>query len=218
MNEVQSKSFLYTVGEECMNAISHGVAAVLSIAAVIVLIASAVTRGETIHVVTFSVYGATLFLMYLSSTLYHSLSRTRALELFQKFDHISIYLLIAGTYTPFALCTVGGSSGWQLFSLVWGMAIVGTIFKSVFGVRYDRISTLLYVFMGWSVLLVIRTLIENLHTGGLILLVLGGIFYTVGVYNYIKGDTVKWYHGVWHFFVTAGSTCHYFAILFYVIP
>ena len=218
MSSDQPKSFLYTVGEECMNAISHGVAALLSVVAVIVLIVSAATRGDAIHVVTFSIYGFTLFLMYLSSTLYHSLSRTRANGFFQKLDHISIYLLIAGTYTPFALCTVKGSSGWQLFYLVWGMALAGVIFKSVFGVQYDRISTLLYVLMGWSVLLVVSTLVENLHAGGLFLLALGGVFYTAGVYYYIKGDSVKWYHGVWHFFVTAGSTCHYFTILFYIIP
>lgn len=216
--ENEFKTFLYTVGEECLNAITHGVGALLSLVGAIILIVYAYIYGETVHVVSVTIFGVTSFILYLFSTLYHSLSRTRANSLFQKFDHISIYLLIAGTYTPISLCIIKGTLGWTMFGLVWGMAVFGIIFKAIFGAKYDLVSTILYVLMGWIVLIAIKTLFQNLAYGGITLLVGGGIFYTAGVYFYLKGEINKWYHGIWHGFVMAGTICHFFAMLFYVIP
>jgi hemolysin III len=217
-NSNNEKPFPYSVGEECLHAISHGVGAALSLVGLVVLLARAYNFGGSIEIAAAAVYGVTLFTLYLFSTLYHSLSRTKASTLFQKFDHIAIYLLIAGTYTPVSLCLIQGSLGWLLFALVWSMAIIGILFKCIYGPKYDLLSTALYVLMGWSIVIAAESFIEKISSTGLALFVLGGISYTLGVYFYIRGERVKWFHGIWHFFVAAGSVWHYFAIFLHVIP
>jgi hemolysin III len=211
-------SFLYSVGEECLHAITHGVAALLSFIGALVLIVYASLYGETVHVASMIVFGTSSFLLYLFSTLYHSLSRTRANAVFQRFDHIAIYLMIAGTYTPISLCIIQGALGWILFSLIWTLAIFGIIFKAVFGVRYDVVSTILYVVMGWMILLVIQELLRNLPVVGVALLFAGGLAYTGGVYFYLQGERRKWHHGIWHGCVMVGTVFHFLAMLLYVIP
>lgn len=212
-----NKSNLYTIGEEILHAISHGVGAFLSIIGFITLMVFSTFNDSAIQFFSLTIYGITLIALYISSTLYHSLSRTKAREVFQRFDHISIYLLIAGTYTPVSLVIIGGSLGWLIFSVVWTMAIIGIIFKSIFGAKYDLVSTILYVIMGWLIIIGFKTFINNLNAAELTLFIIGGIFYTLGTYFYIKGDNKKWHHGIWHFFVAAGSIGHYFAILLFII-
>jgi hemolysin III len=216
--ESKKEFFLYSIGEECLNAITHGIAALLSLIGLVVLLICATKNGNPLIIISTAIYSVTLFTLYLSSTLYHSLSRTRARFLFQKFDHISIYLLIAGTYTPISLCIIKGALGWTIFGMVWGMALFGIIFKAIFGAKYDLVSTVLYVMMGWLILLAYNSFTANLASHGLALFFLGGLFYTFGVYYYLKGEQKKWFHGIWHFFVAGGSLSHYIAILYYVIP
>lgn len=196
---------------------THGLGAVLSVAGLTVIVAYATLYGETRHVVGSAIFGATLVLMYTASTLYHSIPLPRAKRVLQIIDHSSIYLLIAGTYTPFTLVTLQGSMGWWLFGLVWGLAVFGVAFKLFTTGRYEKLSLAIYIGMGWCVVLAIRPLMSALETGGLVLLLAGGLSYTGGVAFYVR-ERLRYHHAIWHAFVLAGSVLHYFAVLFYVIP
>jgi hemolysin III len=208
---------LYSLGEEIAHAVTHGLGAVLSVAGLTVLVAYATLYGETRHVVGSAIFGGTLVLMYTASTLYHSIPLPRAKRVLQIIDHSSIYLLIAGTYTPFTLVTLQGTPGWWLFGLVWTLAASGVAFKLFTTGRYEKLSLAIYLGMGWCVVLAIRPLMSALETGGLILLLAGGLSYTGGVAFYVR-ERLRYHHAIWHAFVLAGSVLHYFAVLFYVIP
>ncbi len=203
-----------SLGEEIANSVSHGVGLLAAGAAVPVLVIVAVQRGGAAGVVGASVFAATMVLLYLASTLYHGLPRNRAKRVFQVLDHGAIYLLIAGTYTPFTLGVLRGAWGWVLFGLVWGLALAGVVVKAVGGVRYPTLSTCLYLAMGWLVLIAVRPLWLRVPPWGLFWLLAGGIAYTVGV-AFFGAKRVRYSHFVWHLFVIAGTACHFIAVLWY---
>ena len=208
---------VYTKKEEMVNAITHGIGVLLSITALVFLVMFAVQNGSTWHVVTFTIYGVSMLLLYLSSTLVHSFPEGKLKDLFEIFDHAAIYLFIAGTYTPFTLIVINGALGWTLLGIVWGIAIVGIVFKSFFVKKFMYISTVLYIAMGWLIVIGWNPLVNTLPTAGITLLVVGGLLYTIGAIFYVwRGFT--FHHAVWHLFVLAGSVTHFFAILFYVTP
>jgi hemolysin III len=207
----------YSVGEEIFHAVTHGVGIVLSIAGLAVLVAFASLRGGAAHVVGCSVFGACLVLLYTASTLYHAIPQGKAKRVLQVLDHSGIYLLIAGTYTPFCLVTLGGAAGWTLFGVLWTLAIVGIVTRAVLPRLARRISLVLYLAMGWAILPVAGELLRELPTGGAVLVVLGGIAYTAGVPFYAARH-LRWGHAVWHVFVMIGSLLHFFGVLLYVIP
>lgn len=206
----------YTVGEEIANSVTHGVGALLAIAACVVLIVSAAIKGGAIRVVSASVYGASLIIMFTMSTLYHALTNDRAKKVFRVFDHTSIFLLIAGTYTPVALITLRGKLGWAVFGIVWGISVIGIILNSVSVERFKKLSLLAYVIMGWCALIPVYQLMQKLTRGGIIFLVVGGSLYTIGVIFY-KLKKIRYMHSIWHLFVLGGAIMHYFCIQLYVI-
>ena len=201
---------------ERFNSISHLVGATLALAGVVVLVTLASWKGDPWKIVSFSIYGASLFLLYTLSTLYHSL-RGRAKDIFRKLDHIAIYLLIAGTYTPLTLVTLRGAWGWSLFGIIWGLAITGIVVDSLHKKGSRTIQMVIYLLMGWLIVVAMYPLIQAFPPGGLALLVLGGVFYTGGMIFYAIDDRMKHAHGIWHLFVLAGSISHYLAILLYVL-
>jgi hemolysin III len=203
---------LQTKREEAANAITHGIGALMAIAALVILTVFSILKGTTWHVVSFSVFGATLVTLYTASTLYHSLTNEKVKVLFRKFDHMSIYLLIAGTYTPFCLTVLNNWIGWTLFGIVWGSAILGIVLKSFFTGKKELLSTILYVVMGWVAIIAIKPLFDSVALTTFILLMGGGVFYTAGTYFFVK-DRIKYFHSIWHLFVLAGSTLHFFAVL-----
>lgn len=207
-----SNTHIFSKREEIANAIIHGIGALLSIAALVILIVSSVTQGTAWHVVSFTLFGATMVLLYASSTLVHGFPAGRAKDLFEIMDHSSIYFFIAGTYTPFLFLAVKGSLGWTLFGIVWGLAIAGTVFKAYFVKRFLHTSTLLYVVMGWLMVFAWKPLVANVSTEGIIYLAVGGILYTLGAVFYVwRGFT--YHHAVWHIFVLAASILHFFAVM-----
>lgn len=203
--------------EEIANSITHGIGALLSISALVILIVYASLYGTAWHIVSFTIFGVTMFLLYMSSTLLHSLPEGKAKDVFEIFDHSSIYFFIAGTYTPFLLIVIKGAMGWTLFGVVWGLAIAGTIFKCFFVKKYLFTSTLLYVIMGWLIIFAWKSLAANLPPQGMTYLIIGGALYTLGAIFYVWRG-FKYHHAVWHLFVMAGSTAHFFCVLFYVLP
>jgi hemolysin III len=203
------------IGEEIANAITHGLGLLLSIAGLCVLVTMAAIRGTAWHVVACSIYGSTLILLYLSSTLYHAIQAPRAKNVFRVIDHSAIYLLIAGTYTPFLLITLRGRLGWTLFGLQWGMAICGILFKSLTRFGYESASTAVYALMGWMGVLGMRTMYASLHFHGVLWIVAGGLFYTLGIIFFAIDR--RYCHMVWHLFVLAGSVCHFYAVLHYIV-
>ncbi|MEK7206290.1 MAG: hemolysin III family protein [Pseudomonadota bacterium] len=200
---------------ERFNGISHLIGAVLALAGLVVLVVVAARQGDAWKIVSFSLYGATLFLLYGFSTLYHSL-RGRAKTIFRRLDHLAIYLLIAGTYTPFTLVTLRGVWGWSLFGVVWGLAVAGMALEYLPRQGARILPVVIYLCMGWLVLLALRPLLQALPLAGFVWLVAGGLFYTIGVLFYALNERLRHAHGVWHLFVLAGSASHYFAILYYV--
>jgi hemolysin III len=204
-----------SLGEEIANSISHGIGLLAALAAVPVLIVAVARRGEAAAVVGASVFAATVLLLYLASTLYHALPRNRAKPVFRALDHAAIFLLIAGTYTPFTLGVLRGPWGWTLFGLVWGLAVAGIVLKAVGGLRYPRLSTGLYLAMGWLALVAIEPLRLQVPTAGLFWLLAGGIAYTAGVAFFAADERLRYSHFVWHLFVLAGSACHFTAVLWY---
>lgn len=202
-----------SLGEEIANSVSHGVGFLAAAAAFPVLVIAALHRG-TVAVVGAAVFAATAALLYLTSTLYHSLAPNRAKRLFQIFDHSAIYLLIAGTYTPFTLGVLRGPWGWTLLGAIWALAIAGVVFKSVWGIRYPRVSTALYVAMGWLILAAAKPLWVALPPWGLFWLFAGGVGYTGGVVFY-AAPRMRYGHFLWHLCVLAGTACHFIAVLHY---
>jgi hemolysin III len=206
------KSF-YTKGEEIANAISHGLGAILSITALVLLIVMACKYGDAWHIVSFSIFGASLVILYLESTLYHSITNIKAKKIFRIFDHSSIFLLIAGTYTPFTLTVLRGALGWTIFGVIWSLTILGIVIKCLWLDRYDKLSTLLYVLMGWMIIISIKTLWLSVPHICILFLVLGGIIYTLGALLF-HFDNIPYNHAIWHFFVIGGSVCHFFSVIY----
>lgn len=202
----------YLIVNEVLNAVTHGIGVGLSVAGLIVLILKGVQSGSTLELVSYCIFGASLILLYLCSTLYHSLIFTPARKLFKIFDHSSIYILIAGSYTPLCLITVGGTKGWALFYTVWLIAFLGVIYKSIWVEKFKNISTLLYIGMGWLCLVAIKELYIGLGTSGFALLLTGGLSFTIGAAFYSM-RSVKFMHVLWHLFVMAGTAFIYFTVL-----
>jgi hemolysin III len=204
------------LGDILANAITHGIGAVLAIAGAIYLIAAS-SHGTPWLIVSCSVFSTTLILVYLCSTLYHSLVRSGARHVFQVLDHSAIYLLIAGTYTPFTLISLRGPVGWALFGVEWTLAVAGVIFKSLAVGRLAVASALVYLFQGRFIVFAARPLLHAIGWHGIAWLGAGGLAYTLGVVFFAL-DRLRYFHATWHLFVLAGSVAHYFAILFYVVP
>ncbi|HNS80536.1 MAG TPA: hemolysin III family protein [Kiritimatiellia bacterium] len=202
---------------ERFNSISHVAGAIAALAGLAVLVVLAAQQGDPYKVVSFSIYGVTLFLLYLFSSLYHSIRHPSAKAILRKLDHHSISLLIAGSYTPFTLVTLRGGWGWSLFGVVWGLALLGAIVEYL-PVRGGRIlPVIIYLLMGWMIVIALVPLLKALPRPGFWGLAAGGMFYTVGVGFYAFGRRIRHFHGIWHLFVLAGSACHYFTILLYVL-
>jgi len=209
----------YTLGEELTNSISHGIGAGLSIAALVLCVVRAAINIETVKamgVVAAAIYGSTLIILYCMSTLYHAITNKTARTVFRIFDHTSIYLLIAGTYTPITLITLRGAIGWVLFGIVWGVAVLGITLNAISIEKFRKFSIISYILMGWAVVFGGKPVIEQLPKGGLIFLLIGGAAYTIGIIFYAL-KKVKYMHSIWHFFVLAGSITHFFAIYLYVL-
>lgn len=202
---------------ELANTFTHAVGLAVSIAGLVLLVVMAAERGEARHIVACSIYGATLVLLYLASTLYHASREPGVRRVMQVVDHAAIYLLIAGTYTPFALISLQGAWGWSVFGVVWGLAIVGVLYKIFFCGRHAVFSVSVYLLMGWLALVMLKPLLASLPMGGIAWLLAGGIAYTVGVVFY-AWKSLPHHHAIWHLFVMGGSTCHFFAVMFYVLP
>ena len=202
---------------EIANSVTHGIGALLAIAGLVVLVFFAAIYGNVWHVVSFSIYGSTLVLLYLASTLYHSAQNPEVKKTLRIIDHAAIYLLIAGTYTPFMLVTLHGVRGWVMFGVIWGLAVIGIFYKIFFINRHVVISTIFYLLMGWMIVFSIGDLFRALPLGGLIFLGAGGLSYTLGIIFYAGRERLLM-HAIWHLFVLGGSICHFFAILFYVLP
>ncbi|MGC9291144.1 MAG: PAQR family membrane homeostasis protein TrhA [Acidobacteriaceae bacterium] len=204
------------MGDILANSITHGIGIALALAGAIYIIYASM-RGGALEIVACSIYGSTLVALYLCSTLYHSFTLTRARRVFHILDHSSIYLLIAGTYTPFTLVSLRGPVGWSLFGLIWSLAIAGVVFKCFATGRFPVASTVIYLFMGWVVVFAMRPLLHAISWHGMLWIGLGGLAYTGGVLFYAL-DRVPYFHALWHLCVLAGSAAHYYAILFYVLP
>ncbi len=222
MSNKKPLSRVYTLGEEIFNSITHGIGDLISVAALVLLIVFAVIYGDGWCLASGIVYGVTLVVLYTMSTLYHAITPPKAKTVFRVFDHCSIFLLIAGTYTPYSLVTLrnvgfyGISLGWLLFGVIWGLAILGIVFAALRKLS-KWIEFPLYIIMGWLIIFSIGDLINNLPFGGLILLVAGGIVYTIGAVFFIL-HKYKYMHSVWHIFVLAGSVLHFLSVLLYVFP
>jgi len=212
-----SQEALYSLLEEVFNSITHGIGAMLSIAALVLLIVFSSIYGNAFHVAGSAIFGVTLILLYSSSTLYHGFQKPQLKRVFQILDHSCIYLLIAGTYTPFLLVTLRGVLGWTMFGVIWFLAILGVLFKIFFVNRFNITSTIAYVLMGWIIIFAIGPLVDSLPSGGIVWLVAGGLAYTLGVVFY-AWKRLPFNHAIWHLFVLGGSICHFFAIFFYVLP
>jgi hemolysin III len=207
----------YSFREEVAHSITHGVGFFLSIAALIVLVVLASYEGDPWRIVSFSLYGASLILLYGISTLYHSIPYVTAKRVLRLLDHMSIYVLIAGTYMPFVLVPLRGPWGWSLFGTILGLAMLGIAFKLIHGHRYEVFSVIVYLLMGWLVIVAIVPILKHVPTGGVIWLIGGGVAYTLGIAFY-AWKKLPFNHAIWHLFVLAGSVCHFFAIYYYVLP
>ena len=206
---------VYPPLEEKINVLSHALGFFLSIAALVLLIVKSSLNGTAWHIVSFSIFGASLIILYAASTFFHNSKDIKVRRRLNIFDHASIYILIAGTYTPFTLVTLNGTIGWVLFGITWGIALTGVILKIFFTGKYDKISTIAYVLMGWIIVFAFKPLLNNLAFEGVVWLVLGGISYTIGAVLYsIK--KLSFNHAIFHIFVLIGSFCHFIAVYFYV--
>jgi len=204
-----------SMAAETANSLSHGLGVVMSIVALVLLVVSAALHGTTRHVVGGAIFGATLVLLYTMSTIYHALTNRRAKLVFMILDHSAIYLLIAGTYTPFCLVTLRGAWGWSLFGVIWGLAALGVTFKVIFADRFEFLSRVVYLAMSWMILTATMPLYRALHGGGVGWLAAGGAFYALGVV-FLARRSLKFHHAIRHLFVIRGSTCHVVAVLDYV--
>ncbi|RKY46960.1 MAG: hypothetical protein DRP86_08365 [Candidatus Neomarinimicrobiota bacterium] len=203
----------YSTSEEIANAITHGIGVLLSIAALVILIEKAVREGTTWHVISYTIFGASMILLYLMSTLYHSLPWAGARNVFARLDHSAIFVLIAGTYTPYTLTVLRGTRGWVIFGLVWGITVVGVVLKTIYLDKYHTASTWIYLAMGWLILIAGPDLFRLLSHKSLVYLIVGGVFYTVGFIFY-RMKRVAWTHPIWHLFVLAGTLFHFFSVLY----
>ena len=214
---MNAETKFYSPLEERINILSHAIGLLLSIIAVVLLVTRASSYGNAWHIVSAAIFGASLITLYAASTTYHSATRAELRARLRIIDHATIYILIAGTYTPFTLITLNGTVGWVIFAFSWGMAISGIILKLFFTGRFNLVSTLMYVFMGWIIIFAVKPLIASLPTAGLYWLVAGGLSYTIGAIIYsIKKVPLN--HAIFHLFVLAGSICHFVAVYFYVLP
>ncbi len=218
MNRIVAKKQkrAYSLGEEIFSAVTHGVGAAMSIVALVTMILRAIDGGKPYAVFAAAMFGGTLIILYTMSTLYHSLAPQGAKKVFRIFDHATIFLLIAGTYTPYLLVSMQGVLGWSIFFILWGLAVVGIVFDSIMLDKFRKIEMLLYVGMGWCIILAAGDLLKNLAPAGFALLLTGGVFYTVGIIFYAM-KKVKYMHSIWHLFVLAGSVFQYFSVYFYVL-
>ena len=207
----------YSRGEELANSLTHGAGLLMSIAILPILVMAMVARHDAMMVVGVSVFASTLIALYAASTIYHALPPSRAKQLFRVIDHAAIYLLIAGTYTPFTLGVLRGAWGWSLFGIVWTIAALGVLFKTTLGFRFPRLSTALYVAMGWMVIVALKPMMTLMPHAGLLWLALGGLCYTGGVIFYVR-DHKPYNHALWHLFVLSGSACHAVAVMGYSAP
>lgn len=202
----------YTLGEEIFNAVSHGAGGLLSIAGTVVLIVLCAVYSDAWSVISACVYGASLIILYTMSTLYHAITNEKAKKFFRVMDHNTIFFLIAGTYTPFTLVTLRGKLGWILFGIVWGSALIGIILNSIDLEKFRKPSVVCYILMGWVIIIAVKPMLNSLPGLSLVFLLLGGIFYTVGVIFYSL-KKIKWFYSVWHLFTVSGSVLHYFSVL-----
>jgi len=207
----------YGRGEEIANTITHGLGTALSVAGLIVLVVRASRYGDIWHLVSFSIYGSSLTILYLASTLYHGCRNPRAKHILRIVDHASIRLLIAGTYTPFLLVSLRGPWGWTLLAIIWGLALLGMAFDILLPGRFRKLTTLSYMLMGWLSIVGLRQLLISVPLGGVVWVAAGGLLYTLGVVFY-AWRSLPYNHAAWHLFVLAGSICHYVAVLFYLLP
>ena len=212
----EKKSVMYTVGEEIFNSVSHGVGVCLSIAALVLLIVFAAIRSNGYGIASAIVYGISLILLYTMSMVYHIVSNPKAKKILRIFDHCSIFILIAGKYTPYLLMCMSGYMRWIMFGLIWGATIVGILMNAINLEKFEKASMVCYIAMGWAIIFTIKTIIAQIALPGFVLLVAGGIVYTVGIIFYAL-KKYRYMHSVWHLFVLAGSICHYLSILIYVI-
>ena len=206
---------------EILNGITHGAGVLLSIAGLVLLIvfAAGSQAGDAWKIVSFSIYGASLILMFTASTLYHSFQNKRIKAFLNVFDHVSIYILIAGTYTPFTLVSMRGPWGWSIFGVIWGLAIAGTVYKLFFyNPKYRKLSAIIYLLMGWVILIAIKPLLNDVPSGALYWLAAGAVFYSTGVIFYLLSTRNRYYHVIWHLFVLGGAMCHFFAIFYHILP
>lgn len=211
------QEFHRTRGEELANGITHTLGAVFGVVALTLMVVFSALRGNAWHIVSCSIYGATLILLTTSSSIYHFLTNFKAKRVMQIMDHCTIYFLIAGTYTPFALVTLHGTIGWVIFGIEWGLTVIGVLIE-VLRPKWVKYTSLpIYIVMGWLAVLSFHTLIQGLKTGGTVMLITGGVVYTLGVIFYVM-DRTPYMHTIWHLFVLGGNVCHWVCIMFYVIP
>ena len=213
-NRVLPKQKQYSTGEEILNSISHGAGAVFAACGTALLIVLAAFFSDAWGIVSSAVYGFSLIVLYTMSTLYHAITNERAKRVMRVLDHSSIFLLIAGTYTPISLVTLRGPLGWVVFGLVWGSAVIGIVFNAVSIERFKKLSLILYIASGWAVVIAAKPMIATMRPGGLWLLLIGGLFYTGGIFFYVQKKR-RWFHGIWHLFVLFGSIAHYLSISFF---
>ena len=207
-----------SLGEEIANSITHGAGLVASFVAFAILVLTPSAHRDRLQLIGVAVFGVTLIFLYFASTIYHATPQSPRKKVLRAIDHGAIYLLIAGTYTPFTLGPLRGPVGWAILVTIWALAILGIIAKSVYGFRYPRISTAFYLGMGWLIVLALRPMIQHVALAGLLWLLAGGLCYTIGVVFYATDGRVKYGHTIWHCFVAAGSACHFFAVLWYASP
>ncbi len=203
--------------EELINVITHGLGAVLSVVALILLVTYSAINGKVVHIISSVVFGVSLILLYAASTIFHAMKSLKWRRIFQKIDHLCIYLLIAGTYTPIALIGLKGIWGWTIFGIIWALVLIGFIFKFSPLNKSDKLSLSLYALMGWLIIVAIKPLVANLSAGALFCILAGGLFYTFGIYFYANRK-IPYNHAIWHLFVLGGSTMHFFAVFLYLIP
>lgn len=212
------QSASYTLGEEIANSVTHGVAALFSVVGLVLMVTLAALRSRSaVDVTAVAIFGSSMIILYTASTLYHAITNRKAKRVLQVFDHASIYLLIAGSYTPFCLITLGGSMGWTLCIVEWVLAVAGILLQPLLMRRGDFVNCLIYLAMGWMVILVMKPLAAALPSGGIWLLALGGVAYSAGVFFYVK-DRIPFNHAIWHVFVFAGTVLQFLSVLLYVLP
>lgn len=204
--------------EELANFITHSLGIILGVFALYNLVALSAAYGDGWKVVSSVIYGASLIILYTNSSLYHIFRSPRIKRVFHILDHVSIYILIAGTYTPFTLVNIRGGWGWTVFGLIWGFALIGIVFKLFVTGKFEVISTVMYLFMGWLILIALKPIFDNIPFAGFLWLLNGGIFYSAGVIFYATDHKIRYGHAIWHLFVLGGSICHFIAIIMYVLP